>query len=61
MKDEVHIKTLDLCERCFYGNSKCNLGDCRECEVRIKDTILKCGCLSIKFNTPCPYFKNIDS
>ena len=53
----VHIKTADLCERCAYNRVWCNVSSgisCAICEMHDGD---RCKCLTIKENTPCPYFE----
>lgn len=53
-----HIKTVDLCERCYYAFdrycfTKHGLDGCVVCD-RNEDG--KCKCLAILDNTPCPDF-----
>ena len=57
---ENHIKSKDLCGRCIYSFDR----HCREkmqgsCVGCVMDGTRKpggCKCLSVKVNTPCPYF-----
>ena len=55
------IKSKDLCARCKYSFSKwcqgVQGGDCNHCEHGYEDG--KCACLTVKINTPCPYFKEV--
>lgn len=56
------VKTSDLCERCKYHfrrwcDAKCECS-CLGCEHFSKDN--ECLCLTVKANTPCPYFKEAD-
>lgn len=54
---EQAIKTKDLCDRCRYHfNVWCNIG-CMNCEMNGEK---QCLCLTIKENTPCPYFREAD-
>ena len=54
------IKSADLCERCFYSFERFCLpqekmyGGCPSCKMDNGDI---CKCLTIKENTPCPYFE----
>ena len=54
------IKSADLCERCFYSFERFCLpqgkmyGGCPSCKMDNGDA---CKCLTIKENTPCPYFE----
>lgn len=52
-----HIKSADLCNRCYYGsgNSGCNQWKCKNCKMADENT--DCKCLGVKNNTPCKYFK----
>lgn len=56
------VKTKDLCERCKYHFRRwCDAKQgcsCIECEHFSKDN--ECLCLTVKANTPCPYFKEAD-
>lgn len=51
-----HIKTEDLCERCYYMNDGCVGRGCNECEMANEKGYCKCVC-EVQYNTPCPYFK----
>lgn len=59
----MQIKTGDLCERCEHSYVKWCIGkhekDCTKCDHQTieKD---RCLCLTVKVNTPCPYFKEVD-
>lgn len=51
------IKTPDLCERCVYSVEHCKaLEVCNACPMCSAETG-RCKCLTIKHNTPCPYFE----
>ncbi len=53
------IKSADLCERCAYSferfcRAQGRRGGCPKCEMMDGKT---CKCLTVDFNTPCPYFE----
>lgn len=58
---ENHIKSKDLCDRCVFGFVRhCISGEvpsCKDCAMNY-DTRKPggCKCITIKVNTPCPYF-----
>ena len=59
MEKEQVIKTADLCYRCKYSALDwCPGKDCLKCEsyIEVGGGRCKCRCLTIKHNTPCPYF-----
>lgn len=61
---EQAIKTSDLCARCEYEDStKCKQRGCRNCPMVMifKDGYAQCRCLTVAFNTPCPYFKEVQA
>lgn len=53
--DVVHIKTTDLCNRCYYGggNAGC-IPKCETCEMAAVNGL--CKCIVVQDNTPCPDF-----
>ena len=57
---ENHIKSGDLCARCIYSFDRhCRekmQGSCVGCVMNGKRKPGGCKCLSVKVNTPCPYF-----
>lgn len=53
----LYIKSEDLCERCIFSLAKCYEKTCCDnCEMNIPADKNGCKCLTIKSNTPCPYF-----
>ena len=59
----VHIKSAELCDRCVYTFYRhCSdeiLGDCVRCVMYDTGKPGGCKCLTIKPNTPCPYFEQV--
>lgn len=52
-----NLKTKDLCERCVYGCYK-DLYGARACVCQCSMySASGCKCNSIRYNTPCPHFK----
>lgn len=55
-----HIKSADLCNRCRYAFDRhCSekmQGNCAGCVMDATGKPGGCKCLTIKPNTPCPYF-----
>ena len=59
-KKVSEIKTMDLCERCeYFFDNKCKMRACADCEML--NNRKECNCLTIRFNTPCPYFKEAEN
>lgn len=54
------IKSYDLCERCthYYCNDACS-GKHGVCSLQTDDPP-GCKCITVKLNTPCPYFADKD-
>lgn len=63
----VHIKSEDLCRRCFYSFDRhCQNTECRLCELWREgkacvcvDRSCSCGGVNVNDNTPCPYFREV--
>lgn len=59
----VHIKSADLCNRCRYAFDRhCSekmQGNCAGCVMDVTWKLRGCKCLTIKVNTPCPYFEEV--
>ena len=57
----VHIKTEDLCERCIFSfELHCSAkmhGNCTGCVMDETGRPGGCKCLTVRRNTPCPYFE----
>ena len=57
------IKSKDLCEKCKFNFDRWCSGvravNCTGCEHRTEDK-KKCRCLTVKKNTPCPFFGEAD-
>ena len=57
------IKSIDLCTRCAYGFMRyCTKRECKDCEMlteKISPALGTCKCLTIEWNTPCPYFREV--
>lgn len=53
-----HIKTADLCERCKHSSNCKNYDYCHGCPMKL--AYVECYCMTIKMNTPCPYFEEED-
>ena len=55
-----HIKSNDLCARCrfeFFRHCEGKMrGNCFGCVMNYFENTSECKCLTIKENTPCPYF-----
>ena len=56
------IKSADLCNRCrFESKRHCSRmrNDCSDCDMNIISRCSPgdCKCLTVKWNTPCPYFE----
>ena len=49
------LKSMDLCERCKYGECNFKMPYRLLCET-IDEVGMKRKCDTIKTNTPCPYF-----
>lgn len=56
-----HIKSEELCARCVYmRNCRKEFPEpCLLCAMFCYSDTGFCKCLSIKKNTPCPYFKEV--
>lgn len=56
------VKSKDLCEKCkFTHRPHCkamNGGRCDDCENLNEENV--CLCTTIRINTPCPYFDEMD-
>lgn len=56
------VKSKDLCEKCkFTHRPHCkamNGGRCDDCENLNEENV--CLCTTIRRNTPCPYFDEMD-
>lgn len=49
-----NIKSADLCDRCVYDITRCRFL-CIECPLDEECGL--CKCRTIRWGTPCPYFK----
>lgn len=49
------IKSADLCNRCKHSSNCKNYDYCHGCPMKLD--YVGCSCMTIKMNTPCPYFE----
>ena len=55
----MSIKTPDLCERCVHSTERCCYSTVGFCPMCLSQETDGCKCLTIKPNTPCPYFEEV--